>query len=323
MSFREDGEMDLQQQIHEYWEDPDTISLIDTNLRKLEEGVVNIYLEPNQEIIDIGCGDASSTLVYATQVKHCVGLERSEYLLGQAQKNLDKSGLANTVFITGDIAYLEQWRDTFNLAITQRVLINLTSWELQKQAIQNVRSVLRPGGIYIMIENTYEGHDAMNTLRAAVGLGKISKHWHNLYFHHEKLMDFLLSRFCLIRHHTFDLYYLLTRVYLNMFASFEGYGKDATKDSIFKIADQASRKLHECMGESVQIGDGPAFGPIQAFVLRRWDYGNRETCGKCKHMIRRTVWGVPFYCREKTDVDFFETSPDQQACEDDFESKEN
>lgn len=47
-----------------------------------------------------------------------------------------------------------------------------------------------------------------------------------------------------------------------------------------------------------------------------------RACEECKHMIRRTVWGVPFYCKKKTDLEFFETSPTQEACEDDFELKE-
>jgi cyclopropane fatty-acyl-phospholipid synthase-like methyltransferase len=262
---------DLQETIRQYWEDPNTVSLLDSNLRKLEEAVVLRYLEPNHEIIDIGCGDATSTLLYASRVKRCVGLEQSQHLRAMALNNVETSGLSNTTIVDGNILELDPHRDQFDVAITQRVIINLTSWQEQKRAIENVRSTLRPGGIFVMIENTYEGHDALNALREVVGLKKISKHWHNLYFHHDELMKFLTSHFRVLAHHSFDLYYLLTRIYVSMFSSFEGFGRHAVKDPIFDTADAAARQLYHSAGETIRIGGGPSFGPIQGFVLRRLD----------------------------------------------------
>lgn len=261
--------MDIQQQVRDYWQDPNTRSLIDENLRKLEEGVVLRYLEPNFEIIDIGCGDGYSTFQYATRVKSCVGLEQSDYLRNKAIENFAKNGVTNTTFVPGDIMDLSAYRNRFDLAVTQRVLINLTSWKAQKQAIENVRSVLRLGGLFVMIENTYEGHDMMNEFRAKMGLVKISRHWHNLYFCHDQLMEFLNTRFHIVSHHTFDLYYLITRIFMNQIASFEGFGKDAVKDPLFDRADAAARQLHETLGRQIKVWNGPSFGPIQGFVVRK------------------------------------------------------
>jgi ubiquinone/menaquinone biosynthesis C-methylase UbiE len=261
--------MALRDEIRAYWQDPNTRSLIDDNMRTLEEAVVLRYLEPNFEIIDIGCGDGYSTFEYASRVKSCVGIEPSDYLRKRAEEKFAQLSLANTRFETGDIMDLSRAGERFDLAVTQRVLINLTSWDLQKQAIENVRKVLRPGGIYVMVENTYEGHDAMNDLRQVVGLPPLSKHWHNLYFHHEQLLEFLAARFHLIAHHTFSLYYLLTRVFMNQIASFEGFGRNAVKDPIFDKADPAARRLQEVFGAKVRVGDGPSFGAIQAFALRK------------------------------------------------------
>jgi len=261
--------MDLKERIKAYWQDPNTRSLIDENLRKLEEGVVLRHLEPNFELIDIGCGDGYSTIEYAARVKRCVGVESSDYLREKAKAKFAQLGMKNTEFFAGDILDLKAYRQQFDLAVTQRVLINLTSWDLQQQAIENVRSVLRPGGLYVMIENTYEAHDAVNAFRDGLGLKKISKHWHNLYFHHDPLMEFLRSRFHVVAHHSFGLYYLLTRVFMNQIASFEGFGKEAVKDPIFEKADAAARKLHEMFGDQVQIGGLPAFGAVQGFVLRK------------------------------------------------------
>lgn len=261
--------MDLQEQIRAYWQDPNTRSLIDENLRKLEEGVVLRYLEPNFEIVDVGCGDGYSTFEYAARVKSCIGLELSDHLRLKAEEKFAQLAVANTRFESGDVMDLAGYAHRFDLAVTQRVLINLTSWDLQKQAIENVRSVLRPGGLYVMIENTYEGHDAMNDLRASIGLPKLSKHWHNLYFHHDQLLDHLSRRFRVVAHHTFGPYYLITRVFMNQIASFEGFGKDAVRDPIFEKADAAARRLQETFGDKIRIGDAPSFGAIQAFVLRK------------------------------------------------------
>jgi SAM-dependent methyltransferase len=260
---------DIHQQIRAYWQDPNTRSLIDENLRKLEESSVIRYLEPNFNIVDVGCGDGYSTFEYAPRVRTCLGLEQSDLLRSRAEERFAQAGVANTRFMAGDIMDLSSVKDRFDLAITQRVLINLPSWEEQKMAIENIRSLLRPGAIYVMVENTYEGHDALNEYRVTMGLPKIPKHWHNLYFHQAELMDFLRQRFHVVAHHTFSLYYLITRVFMNQIASFQGFGKDAVKDPIFEKADVAARSMQEVLGGRVSIGDSPSLGPIQAFILRR------------------------------------------------------
>ena len=54
----------------------------------------------------------------------------------------------------------------FDVVVTQRVLINLSSWEDQKRALLNVHRVLNPGGRYIMIENTNDAFLALNDTTA-------------------------------------------------------------------------------------------------------------------------------------------------------------
>jgi hypothetical protein len=123
-----------------------------------------------------------------------------------------------------------------------------------------------------MVENTVEGFDALNAARRAVGLADLKIHsWHNLYLRYDKLMGWIDGKFALERDKHFNLYYLLTRVFMNMFAQFEGFGAQAKKDPIFETADSAARRLFEVFGDHVNIDvpSGKAFGPIQGFVLRR------------------------------------------------------
>jgi len=258
--------------IEEYWENPNTVSLIDQNLRQMETQFVRSCLSANDDLFDVGCGAGDSTVHYAAAVKSCVALEQSATLRGKAAARFAAAGVTNVTLVAGDALDLSAYRNRFNVAVTQRVVINFMTWDEQKRVIENIRDTLRPGGRYIMIENTFEGFEAMNATRRAVGLPNVILHdWHNYFLHYDKLMEFLDGRFVVEKQHTFNLYYLLTRVFANMFASFDGFGAQATKDPIFEATDAAARKLHEVFGDRVTIAldKGQAFGPIQGFVLRK------------------------------------------------------
>lgn len=260
--------------IDEYWESPDTISLLDKNLRKLETDFVLSQINASDEMADFGCGDGESTVHYAAKARSCLALEHSSYLRVKAAERFAVAGLSNVTVVGGDALDLSAYTDKFDLVVSQRVVINFMTWEEQKQVLENIRSTLRHGGRYIMIENTFEGFEAMNEVRRAVGLKNVPLHdWHNHFLRYDQLMEFLKGKFTLEKTHTFNLYYLLTRVFVNMFAKFEGYGSKAVKDDIFNVADAAARRLYQLIGDRVKVTvpKGNSFGPIQGFVLRRVD----------------------------------------------------
>lgn len=258
--------------IDAYWEDPTTVSLIDQNLRKLETEFVLSQLSFDDNFADFGCGSGESTVHYAQHVKSCFALERSNTLWEQAAKRFSEAKLENITLIRGDISDLSEHKGKFNVVLTQRVIINFLTWEEQKEVLMNIWHSLRPGGRYIMIENTFEGFESLNSVRRHVGLPNIPLHdWHNYFLHYDEFIKFIEGKFILEKTHTFSLYYLLTRVFVNMFATFEGFGKGAKKDPIFDIADQAAYDLYKVLAKSVKIDtpNGGSFGPIQGFVLRR------------------------------------------------------
>lgn len=256
-------------QIKKYWEDPNTISLVDKNLRHLEESFVLPHLKNNYSFADFGCGDGTSTAIYAKRVKKCVALEQSEHLFSKSVKRFKKSRLINTSLFRGNVVNPPCFKKHFDVILTQRVLINLPTWNVQKRAIKKIHSNLKPGGIYLMIENTIEGHNALNMLRQSLGLKAIPIHWHNLFFRHDKLIKFINSLFTIKEHHTFDLYYLLTRAYTSSFLKIGGFGKNIKKDSKFNVADASAAKIFELMGKSVKFNNMYSFGPIQGFVLKK------------------------------------------------------
>jgi|HubBroStandDraft_4_1064222.scaffolds.fasta_scaffold314701_2 SAM-dependent methyltransferase len=257
--------------IEAYWEDPKTVSLLDSNLRALEESVVLGYLDGRSRLADFGCGAGESTVRYAARAATCVALEQSNHQRSLAAERFRQAGLTNVDLRGGSIGNLRLFGGCFDIGVTQRVIINLPTWSEQQQAIANIHSTIAPGGLYIMVENTYEGAENLNRVRRQLGLANIPLHWHNNFLHHDLLLDFLRSLFVVERIATFDLYYLLTRVFINMFASFEGYGAVAKADEIFKVSDAAARHLFEVTGNdvSIRLASGSSFGPIQAFVLRK------------------------------------------------------
>ena len=253
----------------EYWEDPNTISIIDSNLHALEIDYVSKHLRPEHIIADIGCGNGNATLKYAERVKYCYGIERSKLLRDQASRALQLSRQRNVAFREGDILDLSDYKENFDVVVTQRVLINLPSWELQARAIDNVYRCLKKGGLYILVENTNDGNDIMNAYRKKVGLQPISVHWHNRFLDFDVFMRHIDKKFRLIERHGFNLYYLLTRIYVQMFASFVGSGKNAQADDIFSKSDRAARILFEEIGDRIVFADNPVLGPIQGIVLQR------------------------------------------------------
>lgn len=264
--------MSNRERIDAWWEDPNTVSLIDKNLRQIETNFVASQLSSGDDFADFGCGDGESTVHYAVKVKSCLALERSNTLRSRAAQRFRDAGVRNVELIEGDVRDLSAYLGRVTACSTQRVVINFMSWEEQQAVLQNIWAALRPGARYIMIENTFEGFEALNSVRRAVGLPNIVLHdWHNYFLHYDKFMQFLDGKFVIEHHRTFNLYYLLTRVFTNMFAEFKGYGAGAKKDQIFDAADAAARQLYDLIGNRVHIDveKGESFGPIQGWVLRR------------------------------------------------------
>ena len=260
---------DIREKIHEYWEQPTTVSIIDRNLHELEIAAALRYLEPTDVMADVGCGNGEATVRYAKKVRTCTGLELSAHMRGLGAKAAQAVGVVNVTFKEFDILQSQIPDAEYDAVVSKRMLINLASWHDQQQGLRNIHRMLKPGGRAILIENTNDAFKAMNDVRDRVGLAPVPQHWHNRFFDYDEFMSFVSGGFQLLHFEDFGLYYLLTRVYAQLFASFEGYGINAKKDAIFEKTDRAARLLHETMGDRVDIRGSRAFGPIQVFVFRR------------------------------------------------------
>jgi ubiquinone/menaquinone biosynthesis C-methylase UbiE len=258
--------------IEEYWEDPNTVSLIDKNLRILETNAVLKHLSKSDVVLDIGCGSAESTVEFALKVKSCIGVEQSKTMLQKGKTLIDSKNVGNLILQRGNALELDGELRGFDAVISQRVVINFMTWEEQMTVLENAFKALKVGGKLILVENTFEGFENLNSLRRQVGLSDVKLHdWHNYFLVYERFMEFMSQYGTLIHEENFNAYYLLTRVYGNLMANFEGFGINARKDPIFEKIDFAARIIQEEFNSELKfnLSKGSSFGPIQVFVFQK------------------------------------------------------
>ena len=210
------------EQIRHYWEQraaADTSAQSTTQdyyLREIEFRVLHDSLLKYRpgHIMDIGCGDASTTIRLASAFPEArfIGGDYSSSMRRNAIANLATAGLSNICIESCDITepLLAKAQD---LVYTTRCLINLPSWELQQRALESIHGALRVGGIYVMIENFIEGQENFNRVREAFGLPPIAVRSHNLFFERTRLFEFLTPKFDVIEEvNISSTYYLVSRI---------------------------------------------------------------------------------------------------------------
>ena len=100
----------------------------------------------------------------------------------------------------------------FDTALSVRCLINLMEWPLQKQAIDNIASVLKSGSRFVFVEGRGDGRDALDRLRQSVGLPAMPKVWHNRDFIEAEVLDYLDRDLSIEKRSYLGVYDLISRV---------------------------------------------------------------------------------------------------------------
>lgn len=181
----------------------------DVILKRLEIAELLRRVPPFSRVLDVGCGNGL-TLQTLAQEKHCrgLGIDAAPEMV-QAARALEIGGVA---FKLDDIRDYYAGHD-YDVAITERCLINLSDLDAQHVAFRNIMAALKPGGIYYMIENSYDGLVRLNTLRAIHGLPPMRPPWHNVYFHEADVLQWQTPN-CILEEiaHFTSTYYLLSRV---------------------------------------------------------------------------------------------------------------
>lgn len=99
--------------------------------------------------IDLGCGTGHYLGRMSDQGYHMVGLENSQGMAEQARKNNTARGLEVKIGSITDIPFADE---SFSFAYTINVLHHLPSQQHQKKALQEVKRILKKGGLFFIHE---------------------------------------------------------------------------------------------------------------------------------------------------------------------------
>jgi len=173
-------------------------TLYDENLRRLEINAIQKYLLPETNVLDVGCGNGFSTIQFAKNNDiHIDGMDYADEMIKNARSLLDAypSLTSRVNFFIGDILKPESITRKYDIIITERCLINLESWENQKQALIKIKDMLNDNGRFIMLEGFKDNLDKLNEVRKQLKLEPIKVVWHNLFFEKEKFESFIKNYF--------------------------------------------------------------------------------------------------------------------------------
>ena len=161
----------------------------DNTVRDLETKAIFEFIEKSLEnsnsdvvLADIGCGNGYSLKRLSESFPNLkmIGLEKTNELRSLAEERFTENEKVS--IIEGDIRdenFLP--KESVDLLICQRVLINLLDREDQKSALKNIARVIKKGGRVIFIECFDESLSNLNLARKEFGLDDVGYALHNLY----------------------------------------------------------------------------------------------------------------------------------------------
>ncbi len=187
----------------------------DVLAKQLEMEVLAARARDGLRVLEIGCGNGITAIEIAR--RHAVKLQAFDFaedMITAARGLLEGQTLRGEVnFQVGDVRQMPQFAGGFDLIYTERVLINLPDWNSQAHAIADIAKLLAPGGVYAMCENSQDGLEAINVLRANTGLPPVIPPWHNRYFRDAELATLQVPGLKLAEvNHYSSTYYFLSRV---------------------------------------------------------------------------------------------------------------
>jgi len=159
--------------------------------KQLEIEAIAGYVSDGMRILDVGCGNGITAIELAHRYRVDVtGIDFSQEMIFAAKEFAASRELKGSVsFRLGDLSELPGFSEKFDLVYTERALINLSDWTSQKRAILDIAELLAEGGLYLMCENSRDGLEKINELRARISLPPITPPWHNRYLRDAELAE--------------------------------------------------------------------------------------------------------------------------------------
>lgn len=235
----------------------------DFNLRELEIDTGSAQMKDGDRVLDVGCGLGYALRHYATRKKvEGYGIDYAENMI-TAAKALQNKGLPllGTVDMQHasvlDLPFPDAY---FDVVTSSRCLMALLDWERQKEALIEIKRVLKPGGTLVLMEGTKQGLDRLNEARTLFDLpiigGAGRDRLYTLKFDEAQLLSFSAAHYQLRDTRRFGMYYFITRVIHPLLVAPESPRFDAPINS---IALDIARKFPDFQG----------MGHLVAFIFEK------------------------------------------------------
>jgi demethylmenaquinone methyltransferase / 2-methoxy-6-polyprenyl-1,4-benzoquinol methylase len=127
-------------------------------------GVAQLSARQGGRYLDVGCGtgDIALEILRQSPGSHVVGIDPSEGMLELGHQKVEAAGLSRAIsLMQGDVLALGFDDDSFDGAISSFCIRNVTR---RKQALQEIRRVVRPEGLLVIVELTEPGGPIMKPL---------------------------------------------------------------------------------------------------------------------------------------------------------------
>lgn len=257
------------EQIREHWKrqadqhgPSPSASWSDYRAIELEIDAIASRLTPGAQVLDAGCGNGFSTLQYARRAGvEITGIDFVPAMIASAdaqRRSLPDDAQARVRFAIQDVTDLEFADESFDQAISTRVIINLADEERQSKALRECARVLRPGGRLLLSEATLQGWERLNALRREWGLDPIPMPDFNRYLDERWVTGELEPELSLEELSNFaGSYYVATRVFKPLLAA-------AAKASV-DVADPGA-EFNRWAAQLPPAGD---YGTQKLFVFRK------------------------------------------------------
>ncbi len=184
----------------------------DVLLRSLEIEAIRGCLRADDDLLDVGTGNAFAAVEWSRTCRSVLGVDNSRGMLEAARESIAASGRTNVAVQEADILDLAPFSGRFSATSCVRCLINLRTEEEQLSALRQLASTLRSGGRLFLIEGLEETFQEMNTVRGRSGLAPIPLNWHNRLLRRDRLQEALAASFRVVETVDFGEYYFLSRI---------------------------------------------------------------------------------------------------------------
>ena len=236
----------------------------DFNLREVEIHFMGQWLKDGQKVLDVGCGNGYSTLSHAARFRSSfTGIDFVAEMVESAQEfSANFRLVGDTDFRVGDATALNFADGAFDIVMSQRCLLNLPSRDAQWRAMTEIARVLKPGGLYLMLEGTLQGLRRLNEHRQLFGLDAIpeaesSYNWFSNKFDEPEMLERARGCFTSVEHvQRFGMYYLISRIIHPLLISPANPRYDAPINSVARMICE-------------KLPDFDELGHVALFVFRK------------------------------------------------------